>query len=155
MLETKIEEKEYDNKMRLEFLNKSQNEGFARISIAAFVATLDPTLEELTEIRTAVSEAVSNCIIHAYPPEQEGIIRVECWMDESRRVIISVCDEGIGIENVEKAKEPLFTSKAGEERSGMGFTVMESFMDRLEVESIQDKGTRVTMIKQLDKVYEL
>lgn len=155
MLETKVEEKEYDNKMRLEFLNKSQNEGFARISIAAFVATLDPTLEELTEIRTAVSEAVSNCIIHAYPPEQEGIIRVECWMDESRRVIISVCDEGIGIENVEKAKEPLFTSKAGEERSGMGFTVMESFMDRLEVESIQDKGTRVTMIKQLDKVYEL
>lgn len=155
MLESKREEKEYENKMKLEFLNKSQNEGFARISVAAFVAVMDPTLEELTEIKTAVSEAVSNCIIHAYPQDQEGTICIECWSDANRYVIISVSDEGVGIENIEEAKEPLFTSKAGEERSGMGFTVMESFMDKLEVESIRGEGTRVTMIKKLDKVYEL
>ncbi|WP_037372074.1 anti-sigma F factor [Anaerovorax odorimutans] len=155
MLQSKVDDKSFDNKMKLKFLNKSQNEGFARISVAAFVATLDPTLEELTEIRTAVSEAVSNCIIHAYKEDEKGIIQVECWTDEDRNVIISVTDEGVGIENIEKAKEPLFTSKSDEERSGMGFTVMESFMDRLEVESVKGEGTRVTMIKKLDIVYEL
>lgn len=154
-MEKQAQERKYDNCMALEFINKSQNESFARVSVAAFAATLDPTLEELTEIRTAVSEAVSNCIIHAYREDEEGIIRIECKADKERHIIIVVADEGIGIDNVEKAKEPLFTSKADEERSGMGFTVMESFMDRLEVESEQGKGTRVTMMKKLDKVYEL
>lgn len=139
------------NRMKLEFLNRSENESFARVAIAAFASPLDPTVEELTEIKTAVSEAVSNAVIHAYP-DGEGMVTVECAIDEDRRVIIIVSDNGIGIEDIEKAREPLYTSKPGEERSGMGFTVMESFTDRLEVESEPGKGTKVTMIKNLDIV---
>lgn len=141
------------NRMKLEFSNRSENESFARVAVAAFAAPLDPTVEELTEIKTAVSEAVSNAIIHAYQEGESGLVTVECMVDEGRRVIIIVSDNGIGIEDVTQAREPLYTSRPpGEERSGMGFTVMESFMDKLEVESTPGEGTRVTMIKNLDYV---
>lgn len=140
------------NRMKLEFMNRSENESFARVAVSAFAAPLDPTVEELTEIKTAVSEAVSNAIIHAYKEDEDGMVTVECMIDESRRVIIIVSDSGIGIEDVELAREPLYTSMPGEERSGMGFTVMESFMDKLEVQSTPGEGTRVTMIKNLDYV---
>lgn len=142
------------NRMKLEFLNRSENESFARVAVAAFTAPLDPTVEELTEIKTAVSEAVSNAIIHAYGDDMDGMVTLECTVDQERRVFISVSDYGIGIENVELAREPLYTSKPGEERSGMGFTVMESFMDKLEVESSPGAGTKVTMVKNLDMAYE-
>lgn len=146
-------EEKIQNKMKLEFMNRSENESFARVAVSAFVAPLDPTVEELTEIKTAISEAVSNSIIHAYNNGEEGTIIVECMTDEERRVIMVVSDQGIGIDNIELAREPLYTSKPNEERSGMGFTVMESFMDKLEVESKPNEGTKVTMIKNLDKAY--
>jgi stage II sporulation protein AB (anti-sigma F factor) len=141
------------NKMKLEFSSRSQNESFARVAVAAFIAPLDPTVEELTEIKTAVSEAVSNSIIHAYSENESGIVTVECAIEQDRRVVVTVTDNGIGIEDVELAREPLYTSKPDEERSGMGFTVMESFMDKLEVESTPGIGTRVIMIKKLDLAY--
>lgn len=140
------------NRMKLEFLNRSENEGFARVAVAAFAAPLDPTVEELTEMKTAVSEAVSNAIIHAYGEDEDGWVTVECMIEDDGRVTIIVSDTGIGIEDVTLAREPLFTTKPDEERSGMGFTVMESFMDRVEVESAPGQGTKVTMIKNLDYV---
>ena len=152
-MDSRIPEGQITNRMKLEFTNLSENEGFARIAVSAFVAPLDPTVEELTEIKTAVSEAVSNSVIHAYEGTQGGIIAIECLVDLDRNVIIIVSDKGIGIENVEQAREPLYTSKPKEERSGMGFTVMESFMDKLEVLSTPGEGTTVTMIKKLDKTY--
>lgn len=145
---------EYINKMKLEFQSRSANEGFARSAVAAFAAQLDPTVEELTEIKTAVSEAVSNAVIHGYRGG-EGMIEVEVKLTADRKIFFSVVDFGVGIEDVEKAREPLFTSDTGEERSGMGFTVMESFTDRMEVSSEPGKGTRVAMMKQLDQLYEL
>jgi stage II sporulation protein AB (anti-sigma F factor) len=144
-----------DNKMKMEFYSKPENEAFARSAVSAFVAYIDPTIEELTEIKTAVSEAVSNAVIHGYPDNQEGKISLECHINSGRRVIIIVSDEGVGIENIERAKEPLFTTGKPDERSGMGFTVMESFMDKLEIDSIEGQGTRVTMLKNLDSGYEL
>lgn len=140
------------NRMKLEFLNRSENESFARVAVAAFVAPLDPTVEELTEIKTAVSEAVSNAIIHAYKEDEDGLVTLECFVEEGGKVTIIVSDKGVGIEDVNLAREPLYTSRPSEERSGMGFTVMESFMDKLEVESAPGEGTRVTMIKNLDYV---
>jgi stage II sporulation protein AB (anti-sigma F factor) len=140
------------NRMKLEILNRSENESFARAAVAAFITPLDPTMEELTEIRTAVSEAVSNSVIHAYPEGEDGMITLECTYDENGKVVIVVSDQGVGIENVVLAREPLYTTRSGEERSGMGFTVMESFMDKLDVESEPGKGTIVTMIKCLDCV---
>lgn len=140
------------NSMKLEFLSRSENESFARVAVSAFIAPLDPTVEEITEIKTAVSEAVSNAVIHAYG-EGQGIVTLTCQVDQEHRVIIVISDEGVGIDNVERAREPLFTSKPDEERSGMGFTVMESFMDKIEVESTPERGTRVIMMKQLDKSY--
>lgn len=139
--------------MELKFSNLSDNESFARIAVAAFVAPLDPSVEELTEIKTAVSEAVSNSIIHAYESDQKGMVSVECLIDRDDRIIVIIADQGVGIEDVELAREPLYTSKPNEERSGMGFTVMESFMDKLEVESKPGIGTTVTMIKRLDRPY--
>ncbi len=138
----------YDNEMKLEFTSKSSNEAFARIAVAAFAAQLDPTIEELADIKTAVSEAVTNCIIHGYE-EKEGIIKIKCKLFvNSIEIIIS--DEGKGIEDIDKAKEPLYTSKPDLERSGMGFTIMESFMDEMKVESILGIGTKVTMKKMLE-----
>ena len=138
----------YDNEMKIEFLSKSSNEAFARIAVAAFVAQLDPTLEEIADIKTAVSEAVTNCIIHGYE-EKEGIIKIECKLFvNSIEIIIS--DEGKGIEDIDKAKEPLYTSKPDLERSGMGFTIMESFMDEVKVESAIGFGTKVIMKKKIE-----
>ena len=131
----------YDNEMKIEFLSKSNNEAFARISVAAFVAQLDPTLEEIADIKTAVSEAVTNSIIHGYE-ERQGIIKLICKIRESE-VFIEISDTGKGIENVEMAKQPLYTTKANLERSGMGFTIMESFMDDVEVESVLGLGTKI------------
>ncbi len=139
----------YENEMKLEFYSKSNNEAFARISVAAFVSQLDPTIEELADIKTAVSEAVTNCIIHGYEDE-EGIISLNCKIF-ANTIVIEISDEGKGIENVDMAKEPLYTSKPDLERSGMGFTIMESFMDDVKIESILGLGTKVTMKKIIKK----
>lgn len=135
----------YNNEMKLEFNSKSANEAFARIAIAAFASQLDPTVEELADIKTAVSEAVTNCIIHGYDKKQ-GIVKISAKLKENE-IIIEVSDKGKGIENIDVAKEPLYTTKPNLERSGMGFTIMESFMDKMEVESIIGLGTKVTMSK--------
>ena len=135
----------YNNEMKLEFLSKSCNEAFARIAVAAFASQLDPTIEEIADIKTAVSEAVTNSIIHGYE-NKEGIVRLHC-MIKNNNIIIEVSDTGIGIEDVNIAKEPLYTSKPNLERSGMGFTIMQSFMDELSVESVVNLGTKVTMRK--------
>lgn len=135
----------YENEMKLQFLSKSNNEAFARISVAAFASQLDPTIEELADIKTAVSEAVTNCIIHGYE-EKEGLINIACKI-LSNAIYIEIADSGKGIENVDMAKEPLYTSKPDLERSGMGFTIMESFMDDLKIESVLGLGTKVTMKK--------
>ena len=137
----------YDNEMKVEFLSKSTNEGFARMTIAAFVSALDPTIEELADIKTAVSEAVTNSIVHAYDDELGKIVIKAQMID--RTLIIQIKDNGKGIEDISKAKEPLYTSKPNLERSGMGFTVMESFMDKLTVRSKVGKGTTVIMRKKL------
>ena len=135
----------YQNEMKLEFISKSANEAFARISVAAFASQLDPTIEELADIKTAVSEAVTNSIIHGYDNKQ-GIVKILAKLKEDE-IIIEISDKGKGIENIEAAKEPLYTTKPNLERSGMGFTIMESFMDKMEVESILGLGTKITMSK--------
>ena len=137
------------NEMKLEFLSKSVNESFARISVAAFVSQLDPTIEEVADIKTAVSEAVTNAIIHAYA-DTEGIIKIKATIID-KEIQIEIKDNGSGIENIEEAKEPLFTTKGNLERSGMGFTIMENFMDELKVESVVGLGTKITMIKKIKK----
>ena len=142
------------NRMTVRFSAMGINEAFARSAVAAFVAVMDPTIEELTEIKTGVSEAVSNAIIHGYREDPDGIVELSCAADDERNVVITVTDRGCGIGDVEKAREPMFTTGAADERSGMGFTVMESFMDRLEVESEVGKGTAVTMTKRLDSCNE-
>ena len=121
----------FDNEMKLEFISKSSNEAFARIAVAAFASQLDPTIEELADIKTAVSE---------------GIVKVSAKLKKNE-VIIEISDKGKGIENINEAKEPLYTTKPNLERSGMGFTIMESFMDKMKVESILGLGTKVTMSK--------
>lgn len=138
------------NEMRLEFLSKSSNEAFARIVAAAFVSQLDPTIEELADIKTAVSEAVTNAIIHGYDG-RPGNVRMNCRL-YADSVEIAVIDEGRGIEDVALARQPLYTSRPEMERSGMGFTVMESFMDRVDVVSSPGKGTTVTMLKTFKSV---
>ena len=124
----------FKNEMKLEFLSRSANEAFARIAVAAFASQLDPTIEELADIKTSVSEAVTNSIIHAYDGK-DGIIKIHSKLYENE-IEIEVVDTGIGIENVDEAKTPLYTTKSNLERSGMGFTIMESFMDELKVESV-------------------
>ncbi len=139
----------YDNEMTLELMSKSNNEAFARIAVAAFASSLDPTIEEIADIKTAVSEAVTNCIIHGYE-NQEGIITIICRICENL-VEIQILDTGKGIENIEEAKKPLFSSKPALERAGMGFTIMESFMDSMKVESVVGLGTKVTLKKKILK----
>ena len=136
-----------ENYITLEFLSRSANEGFARGAVACFAAQLDPTLEELGDVKTAVSEAVTNAIVHAYP-DKLGKIVIKARILEDSVLEISVRDWGRGIPDVEKARTPLYTT-GGEERSGMGFTIMESFMDRLTVRSAEGKGTRVTMRRRI------
>ena len=135
------------NSMKLQFVSRSANEGFARTAVSGFLASLDPTVEELADIKTAVSEAVTNCIVHAYA-DRIGIVYIAADLYADGRVVIRIRDKGCGIPDVEKAMEPLFTT-GGEERSGMGFTIMESFMDRLVVRSTPSRGTTVVMRKRL------
>ena len=137
----------FDNYMILEFPSKSSNEAFARATVACFASQMDPTLDELGDIKTAVSEAVTNAIIHGYD-NSSGKVIMELEIKE-QLLTVKVQDFGKGIEDIEKAKEPLFTSKPECDRSGMGFTVMESFMDSLHIESETDVGTTVTMTKKL------
>ena len=139
----------FNNFMILEFPSKSTNEAFARSAVACFAAQMDPTLEELGDIRTAVSEAVTNCIVHAYP-EKLGIITVRCRILKDNVLDIVVKDRGVGIADVEQAKRPMYTT-GGSDRSGMGFTVMESFMTSFELTSEQGKGTTVHMRRKLQR----
>ena len=136
-----------ENYVTVEFLSRSSNEGFARVAAAGFAAQLDPTLDEIGDIKTAVSEAVTNAIVHAYP-EKLGKIVLKLKILEGNVLEITVRDWGKGIEDIQQAREPLFTT-GGEERSGMGFTIMESFMDRVNVRSAVDKGTSVVMRKRI------
>lgn len=138
-----------NNKIELKFLSKSENESFARTVAAAFVAPLDPTLEEIADIKTAVSEAVTNSIVHGYA-SSSGYVYMDLEAEDSKLTVI-VKDNGKGIADVKQAMEPLFTTNTDGERSGMGFTVMETFMDSVDVESIVDVGTKVTMVKQIGK----
>ena len=142
----------FENYMILEFPSKSANEAFARSAVACFAAQMDPTLEELGDIRTAVSEAVTNAIVHAYP-DSIGRISMRLRILEGDVLEISIRDWGRGIENVDKAMEPLYTT-GGEDRSGMGFTIMGSFMDKLRVRSASGKGTTVTMQKYICPRYK-
>ncbi|MCL2355649.1 MAG: anti-sigma F factor [Defluviitaleaceae bacterium] len=136
------------NKIRLEIAALTENISVSRVVAATFVAHLDPTVEEVTEIKTAVSEAVTNAIIHGYGENQNEFVQIVFSVEE-RVVIIEVCDKGVGIENIESAREPLFTTKPELERSGMGFTVMESFMDSVEVSSASGEGTSVKLTKKI------
>lgn len=135
------------NFMEVTFKAISINEGFARVCVAGFCVQLNPSIDELGDIKTAVSEAVTNCVVHAYP-KHNGMISLRCEIEDNTIKII-VKDQGIGIKDIEKAREPFYTTKPGEERSGMGFSVMESFMDKVEVASNGDKGLVVTMYKQI------
>lgn len=137
------------NRMELKFMPLSENEGFARVAVAAFMTQLDPTLEEAEDVKTAVSEAVTNSIIHGYEKKEEGQqVTIEAYLTK-KRIHIRIEDQGVGIENIGKAMEPLFTTKPELERSGMGFAFMEAFMDELYVESAPGKGTVVYMSKQI------
>ncbi len=134
-----------ENRFDMEFIGISENEGLARTVTSAFAAMLDPTVEELAELKTAVSEAVTNAIVHAYP-EDRGIVGLSGRIN-GRKVYITISDNGIGIPDVERAREPLYTGKPEEERSGLGFSIMESFCDRIDVTSSIGEGTVVTLIK--------
>ena len=139
----------FENYMILEFPSKSTNESFARSAVACFAAQMDPTLEELGDIRTAVSEAVTNCIVHAYP-EGLGIIVLRCRILKDNTLDIVIKDKGVGIPDVDKAMQPMYTT-GGDDRSGMGFTIMESFMTSFQVKSEQGKGTTVHMRRKLQR----
>jgi stage II sporulation protein AB (anti-sigma F factor) len=138
------------NEMHLQFSALSQNESFARVTVAAFIAQLDPTMDELTEIKTVVSEAVTNAIIHGYNNDPNGIVYISVVIDDGA-VQITIRDEGVGIVDVKEARQPLFTTKPELERSGMGFTIMENFMDEVVVHSEVNKGTTVHLTKYLTK----
>lgn len=136
-----------NNKLVMRFPSKSSNEGFARSAAAAFVSQLDPTLDEISDIKTAVSEAVTNCIVHAYR-DTVGMITMTVEIYSDNTVLFTVRDRGCGIENIKQACEPMYTT-GGEERSGMGFTIMETFMDNMRVRSVVGKGTTVKMKKKI------
>lgn len=135
------------NELNLNFKSKSTNEGFARAAISAFILCLDPTIAELADIKTAVSEAVTNCIVHAYP-ESIGTIYINVKITDENKIIIRIRDKGVGIADIKKAMQPLFTT-SGEERAGLGFAVMQSFMDNTKVRSTLNSGTTVTMEKTI------
>lgn len=139
----------FENYMILEFPSRSSNEAFARSAVACFASQLDPTLEELGDIRTAVSEAVTNCIVHAYP-QGLGMISVRCRILKDSILDIVIKDKGVGIEDLEQARRPMYTT-GGTERSGMGFTIMESFMTDFEVSSKPGKGTSIHMRRKLQR----
>ncbi|OPA81381.1 anti-sigma F factor [Paenibacillus selenitireducens] len=137
------------NFMTLQFASRSENEAFARVAVAAFVTQLDPTMDELTDLKTVVSEAVTNCIIHGYDNDPNGVVTITARIEEEI-VTITIEDKGNGIEDLELAKQPLYTSKPELERSGMGFTIMENFMDEFEVVSNLGSGTHIRMKKRIE-----
>jgi stage II sporulation protein AB (anti-sigma F factor) len=136
------------NEMNLQFSALSQNESFARVTVAAFIAQLDPNMDELTEIKTVVSEAVTNAIIHGYENDPNGIVYIQVIIEDSL-IDLTIKDVGLGIVDVEEARQPLFTTKPDLERSGMGFTIMENFMDEVEVHTQPGRGTEVRLRKHL------
>ena len=136
------------NSMKLQFVSRSANEGFARTAVSGCLATLDPTVEELADIKTAVSEAVTNCIVHAYA-DQLGTVYISADLYEGGKVVIRVRDKGCGIPDVDQAMEPLFTT-GGEDRAGLGFAVMQSLMDKVRVRSQVGKGTTVTLERRIE-----
>ncbi|MDQ1145188.1 stage II sporulation protein AB (anti-sigma F factor) [Bacillus sp. SORGH_AS 510] len=136
------------NEMNLQFSALSQNESFARVTVAAFIAQLDPTMDELTEIKTVVSEAVTNAIIHGYENDPSGTVFIQVIIEDNM-IDMTIKDNGLGIVDVEEARQPLFTTKPDLERSGMGFTIMENFMDEVEVHSQPGRGTEVRLRKHL------
>ena len=137
------------NSVKLTFASRSVNEGFARAVVAAFLVPLDPTVPQLADLKTAVSEAVTNCIVHAYP-ESIGPVTLTAALYEGGLVRITVSDRGVGIADVEQAMQPMYTTGNSEERAGLGFAVMQSFMDKVKVSSTPGRGTRVTLSKHLD-----
>ena len=137
------------NLVKLSFYSRSVNEGFARGALAAFLAQADPTVPELADVKTAVSEAVTNCIVHAYP-DSIGPVTLTAALYEGGLVRITVSDRGVGIADVEQAMQPMYTTGNPEERAGLGFAVMQSFMDKVKVSSTPGRGTRVTLSKRLD-----
>lgn len=137
------------NQVKITFASRSVNEGFARAALAAFLVQADPTVPQLADIKTAVSEAVTNCIVHAYP-DCVGMITMTAGLYEENLVRITITDRGVGIPDVKQAMEPLYTTGNPDERAGLGFAVMQSFMDKVKVSSTPGKGTRVTMTKRLD-----
>ncbi|PTM58603.1 anti-sigma F factor [Desmospora activa] len=139
---------DFYNVMELRFASRSENESFARVAVASFISQLDPTMEELTDIKTVVSEAVTNAVIHGYEERTDGMITIRTEI-HGTEMVITIEDEGIGIADVTEARQPLYTSKPELERSGMGFTIMENFMDQVEVESKVGKGTRIHLKKRL------
>ena len=136
--------------MKMEIPARSENESFVRVVVAAFVARIDPTLEELNEVKTAVSEAVTNCILHGYDNSEEGIIWITAML-EGNKLSLDIEDRGKGIADIERAREPLYTEKPEMERAGMGFSIMENFMDELHIESAPGVGTRVKMLRTFGK----
>ncbi|SEN20595.1 anti-sigma F factor [Lihuaxuella thermophila] len=138
----------HKNFMELKFPSRSENEAFARVAVASFVSQLDPTMEELTDIKTVVSEAVTNAVIHGYEERTEGMIYIRVEIEGSR-VSITISDQGVGIPDINEARQPLYTSKPELERSGMGFTIMENFMDEVTIHSKPGQGTTVYMVKYL------
>ena len=137
------------NSVKLTFASRSVNEGFARAVVAAFLVPLDPTVPQLADLKTAVSEAVTNCIVHAYP-DSIGPVTLTAALYEGGLVRITVSDRGVGIADVEQAMQPMYTTGNSEERAGLGFAVMQSFMDKVKVSSTPGRGTRVTLSKRLD-----
>lgn len=137
------------NFMTLQLASRSENESFARVTVAAFVSQLDPTLDELTDLKTVVSEAVTNAIIHGYDNRPDGVITIHAEMDGDT-VYLTIEDQGAGIEDLEQAKQPLYTSKPELERSGMGFTIMENFMDEIEITTAVGVGTKIKMKKRIE-----
>lgn len=138
------------NQMKLSFISKSANESFARAVVSAFLLPTDPTISDIADIKTAVSEAVTNCIVHAYP-HTDGTIYIDMKIVDNKRIIIKVRDKGVGISDIKKAMEPLYTTSS-DERAGLGFAVMQSFCDKVKVKSVVGKGTAVTLEKIISKI---
>lgn len=138
-----------ENHMKLQFASRSENESFARVAVAAFVSQLDPTMDEMTDIKTVVSEAVTNSIIHGYEEREDGVVTITARI-ENDTLYLDIEDEGRGIDDIDMARQPLYTSKPEMERSGMGFTIMENFMDHVEVDSAAGQGTRIRMKKRIE-----
>ena len=137
------------NRMELTFLSRAQNEAFARVAVAAFVVQLNPTLPEMADVKTAVSEAVTNAIVHGYAGREDGLVTLEASYDDARVLSVSIADSGCGIRDVATAKLPFYSTGNGAERSGMGFCVMQTFMDAVEVSSVVGEGTTVLMRKHI------